>query len=282
MTIVSRVRLSSALLTFLIYVTSIPARGQTIDVQNHLSSTYKGKHFLLRNFYVGNDLEYDQDGILRSGKAIQGPWTLAGIEIAGVAITTQGLEIVGDRLGVLYRDEHPRFVKIGRFKIRVARPVTSKDTDAALDPILAKIFIKTEEEDLRSLVPEYWRYYLAGTDSKSRSAAWQASIEESKVRTFNGPGASADKLAPPRVLNSPDPKYTNEAVSHHIEGVSNLGVVVDAKGAPVKIAILQPLGMGLDEQAVLAVAKWKFRPPTSNGEPVQAQINIEITFRCCP
>ena len=182
----------------------------------------------------------------------------------------------------MYTDGQPGFVRIGKLKIHVARPITSEDTDAAFDPIFRKIFIKSEEEDLKPIVPEYWRYYLAGTDSKSRSAAWQASIEESKVRTFKGLGASADKLTPPRVLYSPDPKYTNEAASRHIEGTSHLGVVIDAKGTPVNMAILEPLGMGLDEQAVLAVTQWKFRPPTSNGEPVQAQINIEITFRCCP
>ena len=40
--------------------------------------------------------------------------------------------------------------------------------------------------------------------------------------------------------------------------------------------------MGLDEQAVLAVEHWRFQPGTKNGQPVRVEINIEMTFWCCP
>ncbi len=51
--------------------------GQQLD---ELSSTYKGKIFLLRNFYSGTDLEYDQNYMLVRG-GVAGPWTLAGVRI---------------------------------------------------------------------------------------------------------------------------------------------------------------------------------------------------------
>jgi TonB family protein len=49
-------------------------------------------------------------------------------------------------------------------------------------------------------------------------------------------------------------------------------VVVDATGNAVDIGILEPLGMGLDEQAVLALKQWKFRPSILNGQPVPVRI----------
>jgi TonB family protein len=97
---------------------------------------------------------------------------------------------------------------------------------------------------------------------------------------FNKSDAGA--VTAPRVISTPDPGYTTEAASNHIEGISFLGIVVDTAGTPTNVAVLQPLGMGLDEQAVLAVKRWKFQPGMKSGEAVPVQINVEINFRCCP
>jgi periplasmic protein TonB len=83
----------------------------------------------------------------------------------------------------------------------------------------------------------------------------------------------------PKAVKTPDPKYTEEAKSRHIEGRTVLGVVVDSTGTAVD---LEPLGMGLDEQAVLAVKQWKFRPSTFNAHPVPSRMYVEINFKCCP
>jgi hypothetical protein len=87
MTTIQRVGRLRSLVIVLISVGSIPIWGQTGNVQDQLNSTYKGKVLLLRNFYSGTDLEYDQNGILLSG-ASSGPWTLAYIEITGVTVST--------------------------------------------------------------------------------------------------------------------------------------------------------------------------------------------------
>lgn len=282
MAILRLIRHSTVLLLILICLGSLPIRCQVNVVQDKLNSVYKGKIFLLRNFYTGNDLEYGQNGELLSGEATQGPWTLAGIKIARVKITPQGAEIVGDRLGFLYRNGKADFVMIGQLKIHVVKPVSNVDTNEALEPVFSKIFMKPNDEDPRPIVPLYWRSYLSGTDSKSRMAAWKLTVGEDKMPTFGPADATAGKLTPPRAASSPDPKYGKEAEAHHVEGRSVLAVVVDATGKPVDIAIIQPLGMGLDEQAVLAVSQWKFRPATLNGEPVRVPINVAVDFRCCP
>ena len=98
---------------------------------------------------------------------------------------------------------------------------------------------------------------MAGTDLKSREAARQAALDESKIPTFRKVVDPTGKLTPPVVVHSPDPKYTKEAAAHHIEGVSKIGGSFDSTGGVVKTVILQPLGIGLDEQAIRAVSKWK-------------------------
>ena len=39
------------------------------------------------------------------------------------------------------------------------------------------------------------------------------------------------------------------------------------------------MGMGLDDKAIEAVRKWKFRPGYKNGQAVAAQATIEVNFR---
>ena len=274
MTTIQRVRRSGSLIIVLILVGSIPIRGQTGSVQDQLNATYKGKILLLRNFYSGRHLEYDQNGMLLGG-AGSAPWTLAYIEIARVTILTQSIEIVGNRVGMLFQNEKLRPVLIGKLKIRIARPALNIDTEAALDPTFSKIFIEPRE-DLRPLLPDYWRCYLTGTDLKARSSAWEATVEK------NGFVPRETATAMPTIVHAPEPNYTKEAKSRYIEGRTVLGVVVDSIGTAVDIVILEPLGMGLDDEAVLAVKKWKFRASTFNGQPVPARVKVEITFRCCP
>ena len=90
------------------------------------------------------------------------------------------------------------------------------------------------------------------------------------------------KVKPPKALVSADPRYSKEAEAQHIEGISKLVVLVGIAGPVEHIAVLEPLGMGLDEEAVRTVAGWKFQPATRDGNPFPAQIDIEIDFRCCP
>jgi TonB family protein len=250
---------------------------QTNNLPDQLNSAYKDKILLLRNFYSGNNLAYDENGALQ-GTGNPGPWTLAGVEIKGIGITEHGIEIVANRMGTLYKDGKPGVVKIGTLKIQVSKRVTNDDTKAAIDLVVAKIFIDPTE-DLRPLLPEFWTYYFSGEDLQSRSAAWQATLEKSPLKPKD---FSAGKLTPPHVDYAPDPGYSKEAESRHIEGTSLLSTMLDVSGTPVNVAIMQPLGMGLDEQAVSTLKRWRFKPATLDGKAVPAHINIEITFRCCP
>jgi hypothetical protein len=103
------------------------AWGQTSGVADQLDSEFKGKILLLRGFYSGNQLEYDQNGVLRS-TATQEPWTLANVEITQLTLTPQSIVIVGNRMGILYKSGKPGFLKVGKVKIEVARPNSDADT----------------------------------------------------------------------------------------------------------------------------------------------------------
>ena len=90
----------------------------------------------------------------------------------------------------------------------------------------------------------------------------------------------SDPVKAPMVIYQSVPQYTQEARYARIEGIVLLQAIVRKEGTVGDIKVLRGLGYGLDERAVDIVEKeWKFRPGTLNGQPVDVQVNIELTFR---
>ncbi len=57
-----------------------------------------------------------------------------------------------------------------------------------------------------------------------------------------------------------------------------LQVTIDENGVPQNIQVIRPLGMGLDQKAIEAVQKWRFKPSLLNGKPVAVSVTIEVNF----
>jgi periplasmic protein TonB len=83
----------------------------------------------------------------------------------------------------------------------------------------------------------------------------------------------------PKVIFSPEPNFSDEARKSKAQGIVVLMLVVGKDGQPYDIRVGQSLGMGLDEKAVEAVSRWRFRPATLNGQPVATKIAVEVDFR---
>lgn len=75
------------------------------------------------------------------------------------------------------------------------------------------------------------------------------------------------------------PEYSDEARQKNLMGVVFVSLIVDAKGAPQNVHVTRGVGMGLDENAVKAVKKYRFKPAMQNGKPVAVYLNIEVNFR---
>lgn len=85
-------------------------------------------------------------------------------------------------------------------------------------------------------------------------------------------------LIPPSVITQVEPEFTEEARKARMQGTVVLHVEVDEQGRAQKIEVRQPLGLGLDERAIEAVRKWRFRPARQNGRPVKHPALIEVHF----
>ncbi|MBI2685807.1 MAG: energy transducer TonB [Acidobacteria bacterium] len=89
-----------------------------------------------------------------------------------------------------------------------------------------------------------------------------------------GGGVSA-----PAVLAKVEPEYSEEARKAKFQGTVMLYIEVDENGKPKNLRVVRPLGLGLDEKAIEAVSRWKFRPGFKDGKAVTVAATVEVNFR---
>jgi periplasmic protein TonB len=89
-----------------------------------------------------------------------------------------------------------------------------------------------------------------------------------------GGGVSA-----PIPIYQPEPEYSEEARKAKWQGTVMLSLVVDESGKAVNIKVTKALGLGLDQKAIEAVQKWRFKPGTKDGKPVPVFASVEVNFR---
>ncbi len=84
----------------------------------------------------------------------------------------------------------------------------------------------------------------------------------------------------PRVLYQPLPSYTQEARDAKAEGIVLLQGIVRKNGRITDLQVLRGIGYGLDQKAIETITnEWRFEPGTRDGQPVDVQVNLEVSFR---
>ena len=86
-------------------------------------------------------------------------------------------------------------------------------------------------------------------------------------------------VSPPSVLSKVEPEYSEEARKAKWQGTVVLQLVVDEHGLPQQMKVTRSLGLGLDQKAIEAVGKWRFKPGMKDGKPVPVIATIEVNFR---
>jgi len=86
----------------------------------------------------------------------------------------------------------------------------------------------------------------------------------------------------PVLIREVKPNYTGDAMRAKLQGVVEMEAVVMPDGTvdPARIKITRSLDQtfGLDQQAIIAVKQWRFRPGTYKGQPVPVLVSVELTF----
>jgi TonB family protein len=93
-------------------------------------------------------------------------------------------------------------------------------------------------------------------------------IEDTSAATF-----------PVEIVSKPKPVYTDEARKLNLEGEVLLEVLFGANGQLRVNRVVRGLGHGLDEAAVTAANKIKFKPAQRNGSAVDSTAIVHVMFQ---
>jgi protein TonB len=115
----------------------------------------------------------------------------------------------------------------------------------------------------------------------SPRAAAPAPVERTLARP-KPPVVQADACdeppAKPKLVNLPQPVYTEAARAAGIEGKVRVQITVDESGAVVDVKALTSLGHGLDEAALAAAKAASFEAALRCGRPSRSTFTVAIRF----
>jgi len=114
---------------------------------------------------------------------------------------------------------------------------------------------------------------LGGTVQASGFDAHASAPEPRQVAAVSGPPTT-----PVEILFKPKPDYTDEGRKLKIDGEVRLQVLFSTDGKVQVLKVLQGLGYGLDEEAVKAAEKIRFKPALHEGQPVDSTAVVHIIF----
>jgi protein TonB len=160
--------------------------------------------------------------------------------------------------------------KLKQGKEKQANSESAQAAHAAktLHDALDKVFAQGLDDKMRAKMPEFWQRYFeaqaAGVDYRPRDPG---------VLRSNAVDTQA------KVVSSIAPDSNEFAQASGIAGRALYRVVIGIDGRPGEIAVVRPIGFGLDENAVAAIRKATFEPATKAGRPAAESLDLAVVFR---
>jgi len=95
----------------------------------------------------------------------------------------------------------------------------------------------------------------------------------------SGPLRVGGDVKAPVATQRVEPDYTEAAKKAKATGTVVVEAVITKTGSVRDVRVIKGLGFGLSTEAEQAVKKWRFRPGTLNGQPVDVIFNLTVTFQ---
>jgi len=84
----------------------------------------------------------------------------------------------------------------------------------------------------------------------------------------------------PVILKTAEAEYSDYAAKQRISGNCSVSLIVDAHGMPQNPHITKSLEPSLDQNAIIAVSHYRFKPAMKNGTtPIAVMVTITVSFR---
>jgi TonB family protein len=296
---------SRRFLAICIIVTAATAASSADDLNRELRDRYSNQTLIVRGFYSGDHLHYDSSGSLVSGNP-SGDWTADGfVQISEIQLKGHEVRVKATRLSAVSQNKtfslriaENENVRPGENKVIVVEIAADLGTRHPsvdqLNEAVDNIFLSSKD-DFSALMPDYWKPCvlsgLAGKESNCRFDSEMLGVPGLKIL-----GASSEEIAsaeqkarnrifrvgkgisPPKLTLHKEPEFSELARRMKYQGTGVIGLTVSPEGLPTDLHVLNPLGCGLDAQAVRAVQGWRFKPAEKDGQPVSVEIAVEVDF----
>jgi TonB family protein len=279
------VRFHRSLKAFILLVGTVPTHAQIVSaLQDQLRQKYVGRLLMLRHWYRADQQTFASDGTY-IGKPEEGEWVVYGlINVDSLKLSGQKLLIEGDRLEVV-QSSPPTDQDVRHFRARVnplqeririqitlpTDPLSEDQVSATLQQVFAT------PQQLVPHVPVQFRRQLqrlATDDWTQPPLAYGTAYVTSAGEEIKWVGRSDKQgsvtIEPPQLIYKENPSPTGTHGKVHISGV------VDQHGIIKDLVITHPIDPMMDKAAIDAVSKWRFRPATSNGQPVAVYVSVEV------
>jgi len=157
---------------------------------------------------------------------------------------------------------------------RPADPTSVTTTTSAahatklLRDALERMFSQGLDDQVRASMPQFWQLYY-----KAQAAGVDYHPDDPNVLR----SSAVDQQA--KVLSSIAPDSNDYAQAAGVAGRALYRVVIATDGKPGEVAVVRPIGFGLDENAVSAIHKATFQPALKDGKPVAETLDLAVLFR---
>lgn len=226
-----------------------------------------GRATFLRCLCADEKQSYDESGKLVGAVKKPMDWTLAAIDVEKAARKdATHIELTGTRVGIRY-NENAKIFERKPLKLDTIHIEMIANNAAQVKKALDNIFAIGIDYRLQQATTPVWKRYF------NPQMPW--GDDWLKGKAIYIPTAKDTNFVAAKPTKKVDIPMTAEARQNKINGTIQMRAVIDTDGTPHRVALKQPLGFGLDENAVDAVSKWHFAPATKDGKPVITEMTIE-------
>jgi TonB family protein len=229
------------------------------SVKDALNHKYKNQVLALRSPLTAGNQKFDSAGHPVNAAPKSGWLVYGGIYVEKLNLSPDTLRLEGPRavFAAEKKNGKPmlvRFSKSQQIEIHLDQPLKSLD-DA--DAVIARVFFPSADA-----AEHAWPEWRRADDNTP---------DDEIYHVGNG-------TAPPRATYTPEPEFSEKARHAKYQGTVVLKILVNKAGNVVRVRLERALGMGLDQNAMEGVERWRFSPATRNGQPVAVVMNIEVAF----
>ncbi len=153
-------------------------------------------------------------------------------------------------------------------KAEESKSATAAHEAKQMHDAIQKVFAQGIDESFRAKLPDFWQLYFEAQAVGKDFRPTDPQILRS---------GAVDTQA--KVLSSIAPQSNEFAQNNSIAGQAIYRVVIGTDGLPGQIAVVRPIGFGLDENAVAAIRKATFAPAMKAGKPVPEALDLAVLFR---